>query len=102
MSNNQPFLEIKSKYIAYKILSNLLEIKLLKLIKYNKNIQKKLDINYIKKYKMIEIEIIPDDNFGKFINIDEKNDKYCHVFFNDDEEKKVKKISSGDKLKKLE
>ena len=51
---------------------------------------------------MIEIEIIPDDNFRKFINIDEKNDKYCHVFFNDDgKEKKVKQISSGDKVKKI-
>ena len=52
---------------------------------------------------MIEIEIIPDDNFGKFINIDEKNDKYCHVFFNDDDkEKKLNKYHLEIKLKKLE
>ena len=72
MSTPQPLLKIKSKYILCEILSNLLQIRLLKLIKYNKNMQKKLDINYIKKYKMIEIEIIPDDSFGQFINIDVK------------------------------
>ena len=102
MSTPQPLLKIKSKYILCEILSNLLQIRLLKLIKYNKNMQKKLDINYIKKYKMIEIEIIPDDSFGQFINIDEKNDKYYHVYFNDNnEEKKVKKIVSTDKVKKI-
>ena len=66
---------------------------MLKLIKYNKNMQKKLDINYIKKYKMIEIEIIPDDSFGQFINIDEKNDKYCQVYFKGNDEKKSQKVN---------
>ena len=63
---------------------------MLKLIKYNKNIQKKLNIN-IKKYRTIEIEIIPSDSFGQFINIDKENEKYCHIYFNDnDNEKKSK------------
>ena len=45
MSTPQPLLKIKSKIIMNKILSNLIEIKKLKLIKYNKNIQKRLNIN---------------------------------------------------------
>ena len=51
MSTPQPILKIKSKYILCEILSNLLQIRLLNLIKYNKSIQKKLDINYIKNIK---------------------------------------------------
>ena len=60
MSTPQPLLKIKSKIIMNKILSNLIEIKKLKLIKYNKNIQKRLNIN-INDYKecsSIELEII--------------------------------------------
>ena len=101
MSIHKPLLNIKSIYIINKILSNLLQFRMFKLIRYNKNIQKKLGINYIKKYKMIEIEIIPD-TFGQFINIDEENDKYCHIYFNgNDEEKKSKKLTSEDKVTKI-
>ena len=51
MSIPQPLLKIKSIFILNTILSNLLQIRLLKLIKYNKNMQKKLDINNIKNVK---------------------------------------------------
>ena len=92
MSIPQPLLKIKSIFILNKILSKFSRIRLLKLIKYNKNIQKKLNIN-IKKYRTIEIEIIPSDSFGQFINIDKENDKYCHIYFNDNDDKKNQKIS---------
>ena len=101
MSIPQPLLKIKSIFILNKILSKFSRIRLLKLIKYNKNIQKKLNIN-IKKYRTIEIEIIPSDSFGQFINIDKENEKYCHIYFNDnDNEKKIKKLTSTDKVTKI-
>ena len=58
---------IKSKYILKQILDNLHKLKLLQIIRYNKNIQNKIDINlkdykeYSKQYSSIEIDIIPDN-----------------------------------------
>ena len=72
----QPLLKIKSRFIINKILSNLRDIRQLNLIKYSKNLQRRLDIDYIKKYKTIEIVIIPNESFSKFINIEEKNNNY--------------------------
>ena len=72
----QPLLKIKSRFIINKILSNLRDISQLNLIKYSKNLQRRLDIDYIKKYKTIEIVIIPNERFSKFINIEEKNNNY--------------------------
>ena len=76
MSN---FTNIKSKYICQKIFNNLKEKKSLEIIKYNKNIKKRLDINtnnykeYSEKYSSIEIEIKTINNkYDKFINIQKK------------------------------
>ena len=60
---------------------------LLNVIKYNKKVQKILDIHiydYVK-YSEIEIEIIPSvKRYGKFINLtDEKEEQYYHIYFND-------------------
>ena len=57
------FESIKSKYILKRIFKYLSETKLLKIIKYNKVIQNKLDIN-IDDYKniskiVIELEMLP-------------------------------------------
>ena len=52
---------IKSLYICKKILANLHEDKALNIIRYNKHIQKKLNVNindFIKE-SVIEIELIP-------------------------------------------
>ena len=38
-------------------------------------------------YSSIEIEIKPVKNkYGKFINIDEGNEKYYHIYFNNNKE----------------
>ena len=54
----------------------------LKTIKYNKSIQKRIDINinhykdYSEKYSSIELEIIPmKEKYGKYINIKEEDKK---------------------------
>ena len=62
----------------------------LKIIKYNMNIQKRLNINinnyknYSELYSSIELEIIPIQNkYGSFINIKKEDKKYFHLYFND-------------------
>ena len=85
-----PIIEnIKSRYILSKIYDNIPKKKKLEIVKYNKKIQNRLNLD-IKDYKeyseifsQIEIEIIPaKDEYGIFININ-KNDKlYYHIYFN--------------------
>ena len=90
---------INSKYIVKKILSLPKTIRSLTIIKYNKSIQERCDINlntYIRVYKkisQIEITIIPSkrhfeyNNSKKFINIQNPEDgRYCHIYFNNKNE----------------
>ena len=84
MSN---FTNIKSKYICKKIFNLLKERKSLEIIKYNKNIKKRLDINtnnykeYSEKYSSIEIEIKTINNkYDKFINIQKKEENFIIYF----------------------
>ena len=61
----------------------------LKIVKYNKDAQKKLsyDVEDYKKYSKIEIEIKPFNNkFSKFINIKKEEEKYYHIYFNNNKE----------------
>ena len=77
------------------------ERKYLETIRYNKRIQKRIDIN-INHYKVyfetktsIELDIIPImDKYGKFININEEDKKYFHIYFNDNKKKKLKILHS--------
>ena len=66
------------------------ERKSLETIRYNKSIQKRININinhykaYSEEYSSIELDIIPvKDEYGKFININEEDKKYFHIYFND-------------------
>ena len=84
---------IKSKYILKNVFNNLETIKSLNFIKYNNIIKKRMDINindykeYIEKYSSIEIEIKPVINeYGKFINIKKEDEKYYHIYFNNNKE----------------
>jgi len=77
--------KIKSKYILKLIFSHLKESIFLKIIKYNKRIQRKLEIklsdfkNYSELYSEIIIDIWPNGKpIKKFINIDEE--KYSGNF----------------------
>ena len=76
---------IKSKNILKKIFINLETKRRLNLIKHNKNIKQRLDINindYIE-YSEIEIELKPDNNkYQQFININKEKEKYFHIYFN--------------------
>ena len=80
---------VRSNYILKKIFSNLLKNKFLDIIKYNKNIKSRINISikdykeYSEIYSSIEIEIKPaNKKYGKFININKENEKYYHIYFN--------------------
>ena len=79
---------IKSIQIFKKIFNIISKKIFFQVIKYNKNIQNKLNI-YSEDYKElceIEIEIKPKLNeFGKFINIKKEDRLYYHIFFNNNQ-----------------
>ena len=106
-----PIIEnIKSRYILSKIYNNMTKQKKLEIIKYNKKIQNRLNLDvkdykeYSETYSSIEIEIIPTKGkYCKFININ-KNDKlYYHIYLNDNKEeiKNKYEIKEEDKVTKI-
>ena len=86
------------------ILSFLSKKKYLSLIKYNKNIQNKLNIslNDYREYNQIEIEIIPIKNniSWNIINFKEENKEHYHIYF-DNQLKEINYISSKDNISKI-
>ena len=82
--NKNPLFKITSKYIVMQILDNLQQDVLLRIINYNKRLQKIMSIkksDYEKEFSKIVIQINPKENSeGVFINL--KNYKYYHIYFN--------------------
>ena len=83
------FKNLKSNYILKKLFKNLQKMKLLDIMKYNKNIKDRINISikdykeYSEIYSSIEIEIRPVNNgSGKFIYINKGDEKYYHTYFN--------------------
>ena len=110
IKSNPSIGNIKSNYILSKIYDNIPKIQKLEIVKYNKKLQKRLnlDIKYYKEYSeifsSIEIEIIPTkDKYGKFININENDKLYYHIYFNDNGEeiKNKHEIKIEDKVTKI-
>ena len=88
---------IKSNFILKKFFDYIDKKKAIESIKYNKSIQKRININinhykeYSEKYSSIEIEIKPIENkYGRFINIKEEDEEYYHIYYNDNKKKKLK------------
>ena len=84
---------VKSHYIILKFFEYLTERKYLETIRYNKSIQKRIHINishYKAYFETIELDIIPmKGEYGKFININEEDKKYFHIYFNDNKKKEI-------------
>jgi len=108
---SNPFIgKIKSKYILSKICENITKKQKLEIVKYNKKIQNRLNLDikdykeYFEKYTPIEIEIIPiEDEYCHFININENDGIYYHIYFNDNKEeiKNKYEIKEEDKVTKI-
>ena len=101
---------LKSDYFIQKFFGYMSERKYLETIRYNKSIQKRININ-INHYKAysetktsIELDIIPmKGKYGKFININEEDKKYFHIYFNDNKKKEIENTSlyKGDNVSKI-
>jgi len=103
---NNFLIKIRSKKILKQIFDNLKENKLLKIIRYNKIMQKKLNKNiknFEKEYSKIEIELIPKDNgYGKFISLPKRYEPYYHIYFNDGKEEiKRNKLNEDENISKI-
>ena len=97
INSNNMLNNLKSDYFIRKFFEYMSKRKSLETIKYNKSIQKRMEINinhykdYSEKFSSIELEIIPmKDEFGKFINMKEEDKKYYHIYFNDNKEEEIK------------
>ena len=104
------FKHLKSNYILKKLFKNLSKMKLLDIIKYNKNMKHRLNISiknykeYSEIYSSIEIEIrIVNNEYGKFININTDNEKYYHIYFNNNKEEEIKRnhLNENENVEKI-
>ena len=91
---------VKSHYIILKFFEYMSKRKSLETIRYNKSIQKRININinhykaFSEKYSSIELDIIPmEGKYCKFINIEEEDKKYFHIYFNDNKKKEIENTS---------
>ena len=100
---------IKSDYFLMKVFNNLKKKNSLEMAKYNKKIKERLNLNinnykeYCETYSSIEIELVPvKDKFGKFININDKNSLYFHIYFNHNKEEiKGNYLKVNEKVNKI-
>ena len=100
---------LKSDYFLIKMFDLIKQNKALKIIKSNKKIQKRLNIN-IKNYKEcsqlyspIELELKLEDNeYGKFINIPDEEKEFFHIYFNNSKkEMKRNYLKEKEKVKRI-
>ena len=105
------FKEIKSDFFL-KILFNCIIPKriLLETIKYNKYMQKIININisnykdYSENYSSIHIELVPKKNkYGIFINITEEDMDFYHIYFNNNKKEEIKRnyLNENDNVSKI-
>ena len=99
---------VNSHYFIQKFFGYMTERKYLKIIRYNKSIQKRIDIdiNHYKDYSEtktpIVLDIIPmKGEYGEFININKEDKKYFHIYFNDNKKKEITSLYKGDNVSKI-
>ena len=106
------FKKLKSDYFLIKIFDIIKKNKTLKIMKYNKKLQNRLNLNisdykeYSELYSSIEVEINLDGNEhnenDKFINISDEEKEYYHIYF-DNSNKEVKRnyLEEKEKINKI-
>ena len=100
---------LKSDYFLKNIIDYLKAKKSLQIFKYNKKLQKRLNLNvnnykeYSEIYSSIEIDLIPIPNTnGTFINIPENEKEYFHIYYNErKDEIKNNKLFEKNKVSKI-
>ena len=92
-------INIQSYYFFQKLFGNIPQKRAFEIMKINKNIQNRLNINinnyieYCELYTPIEIELIHlQNNSDFFINIPPEDRQYYHIYFNDNKEKEIKNL----------
>ena len=107
IKSNNIFENLKNNYFLEKLFNILDKGKSLCLLKYNKNLKKRINITikdykeYLEIYSPIEIKIKPvANNYSKFLNINDINNKYYHVYFNNNKEEiKRNHINNDEQIK---
>ena len=102
---------LKSDYFLERMSNNMHKRKLLEIIKYNKKIQQRLNINInhykecCETYSSIEIDILPiPKKYGIFIYFEnEEDEKYYHIYFNNNKEEEIKRteLYEGENVSKI-
>ena len=98
---------IRSDFFLRLLFIHLERKRLLNMVKYNKNIKKRININinnykeYSETFTPIEIEIKPIMNeYCEFINIQDEDKLFYHIYFNNSkEEVKRNYINENEKIK---
>ena len=100
---------LKSDYFLQQVLNLITKNKSLKILKYNKKLQNRLNLSikdykeYSQLYSPIELEIkVVDNAYGKYINILEEEKEYYHIYFNNiNEEIKRNYLNENEKVKMI-
>ena len=109
LKSKNKYEQLKSNYILRLLFHILDKKKILNIVKYNKNMKKRININindykeYSEQYSSIEIEIKPIINkYGNFVNIKKEEEIYYHIYFNNNE-KEIKRnyINEGEQIKMI-
>ena len=109
MKSEDKFVNLKNNFCLQMIFNIINKKILLEIVKYNKYIQQRININinnykeYSELYSSIEIELIPTKNkYGYFINIGKFEEIYFHIYFNySKEEIKRTYFIEDDNVKKI-
>ena len=107
MKSKNKYEILKNDYFLQKVFNNVEKKKLLNIVKYNINIKKRININindfkeYSEKYSSIEIEIkLVNNKYSKFINIKDEDEKYYHIYLNNNKEEiKMNNINKDEEIK---
>jgi len=91
INSNNKIENIHNHYLWDQIFDYIPVTRKLKIVNYNKNLQKKLNVNidiykeYSTKYSSIEIEVkLVDNKHGKFINT--TDNEFYHIYFDNSKE----------------
>jgi len=110
IKSKDDLVNVKSNFILKNLFNFMKKNKALKIMKYNKKLQERLNltINDYKEYSQlyyspIEIELkLVDNKYDKFINISDDEKKYFHIYFdNSNEEIERNYLKENEKVKMI-